>query len=100
MSLFFRVLVLVASLGFFVAVYYSFRLSKETRHEPYWLALALSAIFLAISEWSAIPWQAHIINADVRELTEQITAALGAILFGYAVYGLARSMKMVREKIE
>jgi len=98
-GLFFQILALIESIGFLVVVYYAFKLSKETKHERYWLILSISAIFLAVSEWATLPWEFHIITSNIREVIEQISRILGAILFGYAVYGLATSMKKIREKM-
>ncbi len=99
-ELFFQILTLTGSAGFLAAVYYAFKLSGETKHERYWLVLAIAATFLAINSWAKLPWEFHIITSDVREWIEQISGMLGAVLLGYSVYGLARSIRMVREKTE
>lgn len=96
----FQGLILIGSVGFLVALYYAIKLSKETRHEKYWLLLGVSAVFLAVHEWTMIPWQFHVITNDVRFLIEQISIILGAVTFGYAVYGLSTSMKKIRKKLE
>jgi uncharacterized membrane-anchored protein len=98
-SLFFQGLILLGSLGFLVVVYYAFRLSKETKNEKYWLVLAISAIFLAIHQWTMIPWELHVITNDVRFVIQQISVIIGAVLFAYAIYGLFTSMKRIREKM-
>lgn len=99
-GLFFQGLILLGSIGFLVVVYYAFRLSKETKHEKYWLVLAVSAIFLAVHQWAMIPWEFHIITDDVRFVIQQISVIIGAVLFAYAVYGLFTSMKKIRERTE
>ncbi len=98
-GLFFQGLILLGSLGFLVAVYYAFRLSKETKNEKHWLVLALSALFLTINQWTMIPWEFHIITNDVRLAVQQITMIIGSILFAYSIYGLFASMKKIREKM-
>lgn len=98
-SLFFQGLILLGSLGFLVVVYYAFRLSKETKNEKHWLILAIAAIFLAIHQWTMIPWEFHIITDDVRFVIQQISVLIGAVLFAYAIYGLFTSMKKIREKM-
>ncbi len=98
-SLFFQVLILLGSLGFLVVVYYAFKLSKETKNEKYWLALVISATFLAIHQWAMIPWDLHIITDNVRFVIQQISVIIGSVLFAYAIYGLFTSMKKIREKM-
>lgn len=99
-GLFFQGLILVGSLGFLIALYYAVMLSRETQHERYWLMLGLSALFLAIHQWTMIPWEFHLITNEIKFLIEQLSAILGAITFGYATYGLATSMRKIREKVE
>ena len=99
-SLFFKGLILLGSIAFLVVVYYAFKLSKETKNEKYWLVLAISAIFLAIHQWTMIPWEFHIITDDVRFIIQQISVIMGAILFAYAIYGLFISMRKIREKMK
>lgn len=98
-SLFFQGLILLGSLGFIIVVYYAFRLSKETRNDKNWLVLAVSAVFLAMHQWTMIPWEFHIITNDVRFAIQQISVIIGAVLFAYAIYGLFTSMKKIREKM-
>lgn len=99
-SLFFQVPIMLGSVGFLIAVYYAFKLSRETKHEKYWMALSLSALFLAIHQWTMIPWEFHLITDDFRFLLVQSSSIIGAILFIYAIYGLSSSMKKIREKME
>jgi hypothetical protein len=93
-------LILIASLGFLIALYYAIMLSRETKHERYWLMLGISALFLAIHEWTLIPWQFHLIDEQQRLMIAQIASIIGAVTFGYAVYGLATSMRKIRERLE
>jgi hypothetical protein len=99
-SLFFQGLILLGSVGFLIAIYYAIKLSKETKNERYWLALAISAILLAIHQWSMVPWEFHIITDNVRFVIQQISGIIGAILFAYAVHGMFASMKKIREKLK
>lgn len=99
-SLFFQGLILIGSVGFLIAVYYAFKLSKETKNEKYWLALAISAILLALHQWTMIPWEFHIITDNVRFVIQEISAIIGSILFAYALYGLFTSMRKIKEKME
>ncbi len=98
-GLFFQGLILLGSVGFLVAVYYAFVLSRETGNERYWLILAFSAIFMAIHQWTMIPWEFHIITDDVRFVIQEISVIAGSALFAYSIYGLSSSMKKIREKM-
>ncbi len=99
-NLFFQGLILLGSIGFLVVVYYTFRLSKETKNEKYWLILAVSAVFLAVHQWTMILWDLHIITDNINLMIQQISILIGAVLFGYAIYGLFTSMKEIKEKME
>ncbi len=98
-GLFFEGLILIASLGFLFAVFYAFKLSKETKHEKYWVILATAAFLLAIHQWMTIPWGFHLIGEKLKLTIEQVTAIIGSVLFGYALFGLYSSMKKVKEKL-
>ena len=99
-ELFIQSLIFLGSIGFLIAVYYAFRLAKETKNEKYWLILAISAIFLAIHQWAMIPWSFKIITDEIRIIIQQISVIIGAILFTYSVYGLFSSMRKIRRKLE
>jgi phosphotransferase system glucose/maltose/N-acetylglucosamine-specific IIC component len=99
-DLLFEGLTILASLGFLFAVYFAIKLSKETKNERYWAVLAASAIILALHYWAMIPWGLHIINSTTQLYIEGLSGIIGAMLLGYALYGLYTSMKKVREKME
>ncbi len=99
-GLFFEGLILIASLGFLFAVFYAFKLSKETKHEKYWVILAIAAFLLAIHQWMMIPWGFHLIGERLRLTIEQISAILGSVLLGYSMFGLYNSMKKIKEKLK
>ncbi len=93
-------LTVLVSISFLAAIYFSVKLSRETKYERYWLAIALAAFLLAIHHWLALPWEFHLISESILHNLEQFTALFGASLFAYAVYGLYSSMKRIREKLE
>lgn len=97
---FHEILIFLGSFGFFVALYYAFKLSKETQNEKYWLSLAISALFLTLHEWIEIPWILHIVSDNAKAIMKHSTAFIGSILFAYAMYGLYTSMKKIKEKLE
>ncbi len=99
-SILLNVLTIISSLILLIAVYYSFKLSKETKHEKYWLFLAFGFFIFAIHHWMMIPWNFNLANGNNKELIENISSIIGALFIGYATFGLYNSMKKVRNKIE
>jgi uncharacterized membrane protein YagU involved in acid resistance len=93
-------LTIISSIIFLIAVYYSFKLSKETKHEKYWLLLAFGFFVFAIHHWMMIPWSFDLAYEESKEMIENISSIIGALLIGYATFGLYSSMKKVRSKLE
>lgn len=94
-----EVLVFLASIMFLFAVYFSFKLSKETRHEKYWLALAIGFLIFAVHHWMMIPLSFGVLDENVERVIEQISSIVGSVLFVYATHGLYTSMKEINKKI-
>lgn len=95
-----RWLSLIGSMGFLAAIYFSVRLSNETRHERYWLMFALSALCFALHYWLMALEFYHIVPENVAVPGEALSGLIGAVLFGYASYGLHRAMVNIRLKTE
>lgn len=95
-----EILIILASIAFLVAVYFSFKLSKETRHEKYWLALAVGFFIFAIHHWMMIPWTFGFIPESAGHIIEQISSITGALLFAYATHGLYSSMREIKKKLK
>jgi len=93
-----EVLIIASSIIFLFAVYFSFKLSKETHHEKYWLALAIGFLVFAIHHWLEIPLSLGIMDESVERILEQFSSIAGSILFAYATHGLYTSMKEINEK--
>ena len=100
MQEFWRWLSLIGSIGFLAAIYFSVRLSKETRHERYWLMFALSGLFFAIHYWLMAFEHYELVPEHVAVPGEAVSGLIGAILFGYASFGLHRAMVNIRRQIE
>jgi len=94
------VLTIIASVVLLFAVYFSFKLSRETKHEGYWLSLSLGLFIFAVHHWLMIPSLWGNISDAALELVENITSILGGILIVYSTYGLYKSMKTVKQKVE
>ena len=89
----------ITSLLFLIAVYFSFKLSKETKHEKYWIILAVGFFIFAIHHWAMLLLNFSLIQEGTREIIEDISSIIGAILIGYSMQGLYRSMKKIRKKL-
>jgi len=95
-----NILIIVTSMIFLIAVYFSFKLSKETNHEKYWFFLALGFFTFAIHHWTMIPGILAIMNESTREVIEKSSAIIGATFVAYATYGLYASMKKINKKLK
>ena len=93
-----ELLIVLASLIFLIAVYFSYKLSKETKHEKYWLALSFGFLVFAIHHWMEIPLSLGIMEESVERIIEQISSIVGSILFAYATRGLYNSMKEINAR--
>ncbi len=92
------IILLVGSTGFMAAIYFSVRLSIETRNEKYWLMFALSALCFALHYWLMVFDFYEMVPMGMAVRGEAISGLLGAFLFGYASYGLHRALVNIREK--
>ena len=95
-----EILVFFASFIFLIAVYFSFKLSKETHHEKYWLALAIGFFIFAVHHWLEIPADFGIISEEKERIIEQFSSIIGSILFAYATHGLYTSMREINKKLQ
>jgi NO-binding membrane sensor protein with MHYT domain len=94
-----NVLAILSSVTFLVAVYFAFKLSKETKHERYWMILALGFFIFALHHWLMTPFVFNL-SEEISHLIEHISSIIGAILIGYSVFGLYNSMKKINRKTE
>lgn len=95
-----EILIFLASFIFLIAVYFSFRLSRETHHEKYWLALAIGFLVFAVHHWMMIPLSFGFIPENMERIIEQISSIVGSVLFAYATHGLYTSMKDINKKLK
>ncbi len=92
-------IVLLASIGFLIAVYYTFRLSEETKGEKYWAFFLIAALSLGVHQWIGLFFESHLLSRDAAILIGEVGAIVGALSLAYASYGLFSSMKRIREKM-
>lgn len=90
----------IGSVGFLIAIYFSFKLSNETRHERYWVLFSLSALFFALHYWLMLAEIRGLLSTGALLAGQALSGLIGAALFGYASYGLYRAMVKVRLQME
>ena len=95
-----EILIFLASIMFLIAVYFSFKLSKETHHERYWLSLAIGFLVFAVHHWMMIPLSFGFLSEGIERVIEQVSSIVGSTLFVYATHGLYSSMKEINKKIK
>lgn len=93
-------LVLLASLGFLAAVYYTYRLSQETKGEKYWTFFLVAAATLGLPYWLSIPHDLNLISGESLTLIGELAAIVGALSLAYASHGLYKTMKRIRKRVE
>ena len=91
-------LILVSSAMFLAAIYFSYKLSKETTGEKYWLFFLIAAIAMGVYHTFRHPELTGFVADSTRILIVEVMEIVGAFSFAYACFGLYKSMKRVREK--
>ncbi len=91
------ILIIISTLFFLAAVYYSFKLSKETSGTKYWIFFLIASAMFGI---------AHLVSKDflgfsseTQFVIKEAVEIAGGFSLAYATYGLYSSMKKIREKI-
>lgn len=87
----------VSTLAFLVALYFSFRLSRETRGEKYWVFFFIAAVgflvgHLASKGFLGLEGSALFVLAEGGEI-------VGALSLAYATYGLYAAMCRIRREM-
>lgn len=93
-------LVVLSSIGFVVAIYFTFKLSEETKGEKYWFYFLVAAVALGLHKWIEIPYEIALIRHDVFVAVQEVAAIVGALSFAYASRGLYQYMRRIREKVK
>lgn len=85
-------LIVLSSVFFLAAVYFSAMLSRETKGEKYWFFFLIAAVaFGAVHVVSKMAF----LGLDLQEILEII----GAFSLAYACFGLYDSMRKFRKKM-
>jgi hypothetical protein len=90
---------ILAAASTMVACIVAFRLYLETDRKWYWLALFLSALSFGVSQWLDIlmPMSRQFpVFGPLRDASDIV----GGILFAASCYGMYKTMKLIREKVE
>jgi hypothetical protein len=94
------VLHLAAGLGFLAAVAFALKLYVETDKGWYWLSLVLSAAFFALAHWSSIIFPISLENFELLAIIQEASEIVAAILFSVSCYGIYKTMKEIRKRVE
>lgn len=89
---------LVVVSSFVIAVYYTFKLVRETKYERYWIFFFISAVFMGIHHIAVIPFNSGLISEHNFHTLEDIGEIVGALALAYAAYGISKSMREVRKR--
>ncbi len=91
---------LIASLGAIAAFVVAFRMYKETDKGWYWLSMLLSSFFLALSQILFILFPLGAADFRTIALVEEISTIVAVVLFAASCYGIYKTMKSIRKRIE
>ena len=86
------VMVFLSTIFIIAAIFFSLKLSRETKGEKYWIFFVFSALGFGLSHLSGKLGQNFFGLQEAGEIT-------GAFSLAYACYGLYTSMKRIREKV-
>lgn len=92
------ILTVVSTIFFLAAIFFSYKLSKETGGEKYWVFFVIAVISFGV---------AHIANkgflfgfsSETLFVVREMGEIVGAFSMAYATFGLYRSMKRIREEM-
>lgn len=90
---------MIGSIGFVAAIYFTLKLSRETGNERYWVALVVTALSFGIHQWFMVFNFYNIVEMEYAMAVEGVTGLVGAFSFAYATYGLYASIKRVRKRL-
>lgn len=91
-------LILVASVGFAAAVYFTYTLSQETHGGRYWLAFLVSAIGLGTHEWLKVVSVVFNIHPALWDTIVEGGVVIGALALAYGAYGIQQSVKEIKAR--
>lgn len=92
----------IAALSFLLAVFFAVRLYRETDRGWYWLSLVLSAIVFAIPQWMKFVFPPIFPRGfmPLNPVIEEASGILGSLLFTLSCWGMYKTMKHIRKRVE
>lgn len=91
------ILVILSTLSFLAAIFFSYRLSQETKGEKYWVFFIIAAFGFGLAHLASkniLP----VLSIGDSFILQEIGEIIGAFSLAYATFGLYSSMKKIREK--
>ncbi|MBI2676219.1 MAG: hypothetical protein HYX24_07205 [Candidatus Aenigmarchaeota archaeon] len=89
-----------ASIAFIVAIFFTYRLAKETKWERYWVFFLISALAMGIYHFAIeIPGELGYIPESAYYPAREVSEAVWAFGLAYASYGIYKSMRKIRKKL-
>jgi hypothetical protein len=95
----FDLLHIAAAASVVVAVFFAYKLYKETDRAWYWLSLLLSAFFFALAQWIKIAFPGGPRFAVLGILSES-GDIVATLLLAVSCYGIYKTMKDIRKRVE
>jgi len=92
------VLAVISTVFFLAAIFFSYKLSKETGGEKYWIFFVIAAIGFSVADLASIGFFLNI-SSEAFFAIREIGEIVGAFSLAYATFGLYSSMKKIREKM-
>lgn len=92
-------LVVVASLAFIAAVWFTYRLSQETRQGTYWVAFLVAAIGLGSHEWLKIIDPLFGLDQETAGIIRELGVVVGALALAYGSYGIHTSVRTLKRRV-
>jgi len=90
---------LAAAFSFVCAVVLVIALYRETDKGWYWLGLVLSIILIAFSQWLMVVFP-HGIGGPFLPVLSEASAILGSLLLTVSFYGMYKTMRDIRKRME
>lgn len=91
---------LLVGISFLGALALAIKLYLETDRGWYWLSLVLSAFFFVISHWSLIIFPVSIANFEFLAILQETSEIAAGLLFAVSCYGIYKTMKEIRKRLE
>jgi len=96
----FSLLHVLAAASVVVAVYFAYRLYKETDGAWYWLSLLLSAFLFALAQGILIVFPPGGPRFALQGIMSETSDIVATLLLAVSCYGIYTTMKEIRKRVE